>query len=933
MNKRKNFSRGVLSFLVSLLLFNSSAGALSARQQDGRGAVAGTVRDASGANVAGAKVFLVSAQQAVLGTTETDAEGRFNFADVPVGSYEVRIAGRGFDDRRVAARVAPGETTDVPVLLEVNALAEEITVTAETGIAEDRARIPQSVNVISEQNIAQRATAVLAQVADEEVGVSLQRTSPTIGSVLVRGLTEVGVYVDGVRYTNSTQRGGINTFFNLNDPTSLRAVEVLRGPNTAQYGSDGLGGTVQLVSRQPEFGFDRPEWHGEFNNFFTSADLSYGSNALVTYGTKRFGLLANVTGRRANTLRPGKGIDSHSALTRFLGLPSNITGESRLTDTAFTQYGGTLNLNYAPTDDQQFIFRYQRGQQDGGKRYDQTLGGDGNLVADLRNLMLDFGYVRYLKQGFGFFDNLSTTVSFNSQREERVNQGGQGNPLAAVTHDKERTTTLGFSFFMDKRFNARNSFVFGGDLYRDRVDAPSFTFQPTSLTDPEAGTVTLTRPRVPNGARYILGGLYVQDAHELIRKRLRLSGALRYNVASYRSRAANSPLVNGQPLFPDDSLRVADLSGRIGAVATLTEGFNLAFNYSRGFRSPNITNLGSLGLVGVGFQVSTADILNLGATVGTTADTNAVSSGVEVSPLRSETSNNYELGLRYRRGRFDTELVGFVINYANTIVRQTLILPQGAVGRSLGGQIIESQLPTGAVFVPASTTPVLVQANFANTRVKGFEYEIDYRFTDEWLFGGNYSYVHAADRETGDAPNLGGGGLPPQMGFLRLRYQPARRSYWVEAYTSLAGRQDRLSTLDIADRRTGATRTRAQIQNFFRRGACVRGLTTPGTNGQCLTAGGTLVATGETLRQVQDRLLPIGATVNGVLVVNDQTAVPLYTAIPGYGLFNLRGGYRFSESQEITLDFENIGDKSHRAPGWGVDGPGRSITARYRYRF
>jgi outer membrane receptor protein involved in Fe transport len=907
--------------------------AAQAQSADERGAISGTVKDSSGANVAGAKVFLVSAQQAVLSTTETDAEGQFNFAGVSAGSYEVRVTGRGFDSRRVAAKVSTGETSVVPVVLEVNPLAEEITVTAETGIAEDRARVPQSVNVISEQNIQQRATAVLAQVADEEVGVSLQRTSPTIGSVLVRGLTEVGVYVDGVRYTNATQRGGINTFFNLNDPTSLRAVEVLRGPNTAQYGSDGLGGTVQLVSRQPEFGFDRPEWHGEFNNFFTSADLSYGSNALITYGTKRFGLLANVMGRRANTLRPGKGIDSHSAITRFLGLPSNITGETRLTDTAFTQYGGTLHLNYAPTNDQQFIFRYQRSQQDGGKRYDQTLGGDGNLIADLRNLMLDFGYVRYLKQGFGFFDNFSSTVSFNSQREERVNQGGQGNPLAAITHDKERTSTVGLSFFMDKQFGKRNSFVFGGDLYRDRVDAPSFTFQPTSLADPQAGTVTLTRPRVPNGARYILGGLYMQDAHELIEKRLRLSGALRYNVASYRSRASNSPLVNGQPLFPDDSLRVADLSGRIGAVATLTEGLNLAFNYSRGFRSPNITNLGSLGLVGVGFQVSTADILGLGATVGTTADATAVSSGVEVSPLRSETSNNYELGLRYRRGRFDTELVGFVIDYADSIVRQTLILPPGAVGRRLGSQIIEQQNENGAVFVAASTSPVLVQANFASTRLKGFEYEIDYRFTDEWLFGGNYSYVHAADRRTGDAPNLGGGGIPPQMGFLHLRYQPARKRYWVEAYATLAGRQDRLSTLDIADRRTGATRTRAQIQNFFRRGACVRGLTTPGANGQCLTAGGTLVATGETLRQVQDRLLPIGATVGGVRIVDDQTAVPLYTAIPGYGLFNLRGGYRFSESQEIAFDFENIGDKSHRAPGWGVDGPGRSITARYRYRF
>ena len=939
MNKRLKFSQEALLlrvFVGLLLLFNWSATGAAQRPQfrpDGRGAITGMVTDSSGANVAGAKVFLVSVQQAILSTTETDAEGRFNFTGVSAGSYEVRVAARGFDDLRLAAKVSPGETADVAVVLEVNALAEKITVTAETGIAEERARVPQSVNVISEQNIQQRATAVLAQVADEEVGVSLQRTSPTIGSVLVRGLTEVGVYVDGVRYTNSTQRGGINTFFNLNDPSSLRAVEVLRGPNTAQYGSDGLGGTVQLVSRQAEFGFDRPEWHGEFNNFFTSADLSYGSNALLTYGTKRFGLLANVAARRANTLRPGTGLDSHSAITRFLGLPSNITGESRLTDTAFTQYGGTIHLNYAPTGDQQFIFRYQRGQQDGGKRYDQTLGGDGNLVADLRNLMLDFGYVRYLKQGFGFFDNLSTTVSFNSQREERVNQGGQGNPLAAITHDKERTTTAGFSFFVDKQLSARNSFVFGGDLYRDHVDAPSYTFQPTSLANPDLGTVTLTRPRVPNGARYILGGLYVQDAHELIQKRLRLSGALRYNVGSYRSRASNSPLVNGQPLFPDDSLRVADLSGRIGAVATLTDGLNLAFNYSRGFRSPNITNLGSLGLVGVGFQVSTADILGLDATVGTTADASAVSSGVGVSPLRSETSNNYELGLRFNRGRFDTELVTFVIDYADSIVRQTLILPQGAVGRRLGSQIIERQNANGAVFVPLSTAPVLVQANFANTRLKGFEYEIDYRFTNEWLFGGNYSYVRAADRQTGDAPNLGGGGIPPQMGFLRLRYQPSRRSYWVEAYATLAGRQARLSTLDLADRRTGAARSRAQIQNFFRRGACVRGLTTPGTTGQCLSAGGTLVPTGETLRQVQDRLLPIGATVNGVRIVDDQTAVPLYTAIPGYGLFNLRGGYRFNESQEITFDFENIGDKSHRAPGWGVDGPGRSITARYRYRF
>ena len=94
-----------------------------------------------------------------------------------------------------------------------------------------------------------------------------------------------------------------------------------------------------------------------------------------------------------------------------------------------------------------------------------------------------------------------------------------------------------------------------------------------------------------------------------------------------------------------------------------------------------------------------------------------------------------------------------------------------------------------------------------------------------------------------------------------------------------------------------------------------------------------MIATGETLAEVQNRLLPIGATINGVRVVDNNSSVPLFTAIPGYGLLNVRGGFRFNETQELSIDFENVLDKSHRSPGWGIDGPGRSITARYKLRF
>lgn len=892
----------------------------------GQANITGTVTDSKGGAIARADVRLVTPQQLTLAAVKSDAAGTFRFENISPGSYLIIASRFDFAARREAIQIDSGGDLNVSLILDINQLNEEVTVTAETGLAENKSRIPYQINIIGEDTISERATGVLAQVANEEKGVTLQRTSPTIGAVLVRGLTEVGVYVDGVRYTNSTQRGGINTFFNLNEPTALGSVEIQRSPNTGQFGSDGLGGNLQLVSRQPEYGFDKPQWSGESGTFYNSSDNSFGSNLLLSYGTKRFGILTNLAARRINTLRTGGGFDSHSAISRFLGLPSNISGSDRLPDTAFTQYGGTIHLNYAPRDDQQISFRYQRSQQDGGKRYDQLLGGDGNLIANLRNLMLDFGYLRYFKQGAGFFDNFSANVSFNSQREERVNQGGQGNPISAIGHDKERTTSWGTSFYLDKRFSG-NNFLVGGDYYYDRVSAPSFE------TNPQTGSSIAVRPRVPNGATYKLGGLYIQDSFEAIPERLRLSGALRYNIGIYESRAANAPILGGVPLFPDDSLRVGDFSGRIGAVATIAEGLNLGFNFSRGFRAPNITNLGSLGLVGVGFQVSTTDVAGLGATIGTTADANAVSSGNAVEPLRSEISNNYDVSLRYKNRHFEASFAAFLIDYANVIVRQTLILPPGAVGQSLGSQTIAAQNANGAVFVPLSTSPVLVQANFGDSRLNGAEADFKYRFAENWVLAGNYSFVRAEDRATGEPPNLGGGGIPPQFGLLRLRYQPAGGRFWLEGVANLTGRQDRLSTLDLGDRRTGAARSRAQIRNFFRRGACVRGLTTPGTNGQCGSDGGILIATGETLLQLQNRLLPIGSSVNGVFIIDDNTSVPLFDQTPGYVLFNIRGGYRISENQQLNLSLENITDKNYRAPGWGIDGPGRSFQINYRLRF
>jgi len=892
------------------------------------GKVTGTVKDQGGANVNGAEVSLLHQQRAVVATTTSDASGNFTLDNIVPGYYEVKVTSSGFSEFRKAVAVTANTTVELPVSLFVNQVSEEVTVSAEAGQVVDARSIDQRVNVIPERQILERATEVVAQVVDEEPGVNLQRTSPSLSAVFVRGLTgrNVAVYVDGVRYTTSAQRGGVGTFFSLIEPSALETVEVLRGPASSQYGSDVLGGVVNFISHSPVYGGVKPEFHGTTNLFYASVTNGFGGSARFTYGTQNYGVLLNLNGRRINRLRPANGVDSHSATLRFLGVPSDFFG-ARLPDTAFTQYGGLLRAQLTLNENSQLIFSYARNQQDGGRRYDQLLGGDGNLIADLRNLMTDLFYVRLFKQHLGPFDNASFTFSFNGQREERINQGGQGNPAGLITSQRERTNVVGFNFFVDRRLGERNTMLFGADVYQDHISAPAYTIDPlTRITTP-------SRPRIPNGARYLSYGFFAQNVFTAIPNRLRISGALRYSAASYDSRAANAPLgSNGRPLFPDDSAHFGALSGRIGAVVHLGGGFDVAGKYTRGFRAPNTTDLGILGVVGSGFEIDSQTAASRGGFIGTTAGGEAVSTGIPVGPLRPEISDSFDLTFRYKSSRFSAELTGFTNKLSDVYFDQALILPQGAVGSFLGSEQIIFQHPSrGWVSVGiAPTTPVLVRVNFDDARFNGVEANAEASISKQLMANANFTYIRAHSLLNGSPPNVEGG-VPPATAFLSLRFQPRSRFY-IEGYSTIAARQNRLSSLDLGDRRTGAARSRTNIQNFFRRGACVRGLTTAGGGG-CGSAGGILMPTGETQAEVQNRLLPLGASINGVFVADENTLVPLYTALAGYGLVGVRGAYQIDDHSEVFVDFENIADRSYRGIGWGVDGAGRGITVRYRYKF
>ena len=503
------------------------------------------------------------------------------------------------------------------------------------------------MNIVRREQILSRAKTIVAQVVDGEPGVNLQRTSPGMAGVFVRGLTgnKVNVFVDGVRYSNGAQRGGVNTFLNLIDASLLDRVEILRGPSSAQYGSDALGGSIQFLSQVPTPLV--PATRALSGTAVIGGETAHpgGMGSLrLGYGTSRLAVSGVAASRKTGDYRPGGGIDSHSAIPRFLGLPTDALIGDRMPDTGFTQVASQLRATVITSQATRLNMSYIGSRQDGANRWDQILGGDGNLIAELNDLSLDLFSARFEALDAAGFDHASLTYSFNSQHEERVNQGGNGNPTATISREPETTTVHGIQVNAARRLSSRASVHTGGDVYFEALESIATNVNPTT------GAVSPRRPRVPDGATYRQGGAFIQAEYNVTPDTLAVTGALRAGFNRYRAEAADAPVVGGQPLWPDDSLSTSSVTFRTGVAFTPTRTWTFSAALSSGYRAPHMTDLGTLGLTGSGFEVSAPDLAGRTAFVGDSATAAAMSTGRPVEQVGPETSLNFDVGAAARRG-------------------------------------------------------------------------------------------------------------------------------------------------------------------------------------------------------------------------------------------------------------------------------------------
>jgi hemoglobin/transferrin/lactoferrin receptor protein len=450
---------------------------------------------------------------------------------------------------------------------------------------------------------------------------------------------------------------------------------------------------------------------------------------------------------------------------------------------------------------------------------------------------------------------------------------------------------------------ARHRLAFGTEIYSERVDSErtDFSYNATTGGFTDAADV---RARFPDNATYRTVAVFAQDGWTIVQDRLVATLGLRYSSFRYAQTPDGNPMLSTGPSVPAYATSFGDVTYNAGLVWTASEHVDLTARVGRGFRAPNVNDFGSIGLSGVGFEVSPEE----GARVdGRAAIIGSLTDPKPVGELLPETLMGYEAGVRLRGRGLSARASVFSSEVENFIERRTLLIAPGAVGSQIGGQPITSQDPSGAVYTALASTPVYVRANSGRVRLTGIEGASAWNLTRHLRAAGNVSYVRGKDLTTGLPPNLENG-VPPLHGYAGLTWTPGAR-WWGEIYSQFAARQSRLSANDMAQPRIGATRTASAVRDYFNNGAVAAGL----------VSDGVLLATAENVNQVVAR----------VIGPNLSAAVPLYTYNPAFATLNLRGGWRLSKTASLTVILENLLDVNYRVMGSGVDGPGFNLVVRF----
>ena len=148
--------------------------------------------------------------------------------------------------------------------------------------------------VLHQKEIERLNTQTTADLLEKRAGINVQKSQMGGGSPVIRGFeaNRVLLVIDGVRLNNAIYRGGHLQSIISVDNACLEQVDIIFGPSSSEYSSDGLGGVIHLHTKRPKF-TKEPVFTHSYNTRFASAnkglskhyDLSYTGNDFAVFSS------------------------------------------------------------------------------------------------------------------------------------------------------------------------------------------------------------------------------------------------------------------------------------------------------------------------------------------------------------------------------------------------------------------------------------------------------------------------------------------------------------------------------------------------------------------------------------------------------------------------------------------------------------------------
>ncbi|PIE89483.1 MAG: hypothetical protein CR997_10970 [Acidobacteria bacterium] len=422
---------------------------------------------------------------------------------------------------------------------------------------------PAEVTVIRPEDQQEKTTQLTTDLLKENAQIHLQKTNLGGGSPIIRGMSgnRVLYLVDGFRINNGTYRLGLNQYLNSVPAEAIGQIEVLGGPSGVQYGSDGLGGTIQLLTA--DLFQDRENGIG-FEQYVSTSDGTHIETALFNWNSASFSALGHLKHNSFSNLMAGSPVNEQ--------IP-----------TGYDQLDGSLNLGFKLGPTETLSMTNLMSSAEDIPRTDRIWSG--------KDLLWTYSPQDFRLHGIRFksdrphfmWDAFEFGTAWMRQEEGRNRISAKKPDIIRHSYNTVDTTQVNATF---NKFISRHQLIYGFDYAHDTVDSWA------SKEDKTTGETTPDQPKFPDDSRYTQYGAFLIDNWNLSGK-MTLRAGLRYAKVRH-SGTLTDPL--GLTRLENDNLSpVLSFSYKTGK-------HFLSVSATQGFRAPNLEDALSAGFSNKGFD-------------------------------------------------------------------------------------------------------------------------------------------------------------------------------------------------------------------------------------------------------------------------------------------------------------------------------------------